>query len=465
MADYNSAYTGAQIDEAIGEVLTKAESWDNKASLVDGKVPEAQLPEIPTSLTDFGVTATATELNYCDGLTGNIQGQIDDLFTSVSDGKVGDVRITARTDLGANWVLCDGSAVDPFIYAAYADVAPAKPGSKFGVAAQISSGDLATTERKRIFKFLNNEYVVLSRTKIYRSDALNGEWEVISPQLGDLFDIAYGNGFYVVAVYQDLTERVYYSENLNGPWTIATFSAGLYGANSVIFANNKFMVSGDRNSSCYFSTAENPSDTWLVTVVEDYSTSGYQCTAGCLIATADYIVIGGSVNSGTATYWYSSDGIDWVRDRTVSSAGTFRCMVEYDGKIYAVAYKGTSTRGGLYRIDNVGSNTISSELLASVQSLGVYEDYLCVPKSQNISFYNSEIKLIAESDISEISSLFTGSGGVITGILEHDGNLLGAFGKGNNTDPLVIGILSPNLPNITFDGAYAYVKVKEGSNT
>ena len=77
MADYNSAYTGAQIDEAIGEVLTKAESWDNKASLVDGKVPEAQLPEIPDSLADFGVTATATELNYCDGVTSNIQAQFN----------------------------------------------------------------------------------------------------------------------------------------------------------------------------------------------------------------------------------------------------------------------------------------------------------------------------------------------------------------------------------------------------
>lgn len=54
-------------------------------------IPSSKLPTIPISkggtgattaseaLTNLGLTATATELNYCDGLTGNIQNQIDNL--------------------------------------------------------------------------------------------------------------------------------------------------------------------------------------------------------------------------------------------------------------------------------------------------------------------------------------------------------------------------------------------------
>ena len=33
--------------------------------------------KIPTSLSSFGLTATAAELNYCDGVTSNIQTQLN----------------------------------------------------------------------------------------------------------------------------------------------------------------------------------------------------------------------------------------------------------------------------------------------------------------------------------------------------------------------------------------------------
>lgn len=39
---------------------------------------------IPTTLEDFGVTATADEINYIDGVTKNIQGQFNSLSNSVA---------------------------------------------------------------------------------------------------------------------------------------------------------------------------------------------------------------------------------------------------------------------------------------------------------------------------------------------------------------------------------------------
>lgn len=68
---YNSAYTGAQIDAAIGAVRGKEDTWDNKADLVDGKVPLEQLPD----MSFFSVASTApvnTSLLWIDTSTGGV---------------------------------------------------------------------------------------------------------------------------------------------------------------------------------------------------------------------------------------------------------------------------------------------------------------------------------------------------------------------------------------------------------
>ena len=44
----------------------------------------ANLPTIPSSLSSFGVTATATELNYATGVTSNIQAQINAINTALA---------------------------------------------------------------------------------------------------------------------------------------------------------------------------------------------------------------------------------------------------------------------------------------------------------------------------------------------------------------------------------------------
>lgn len=43
MAEYNSAYTGAQIDGAVGAVIEKQEAWDNKVSAVAITIPKGRV--------------------------------------------------------------------------------------------------------------------------------------------------------------------------------------------------------------------------------------------------------------------------------------------------------------------------------------------------------------------------------------------------------------------------------------
>jgi hypothetical protein len=59
----------------------------NLSDLLDsgGDVKASALDNATTSLSDLGVTATATELNYVDGVTSNIQTQIDGITSDLVD--------------------------------------------------------------------------------------------------------------------------------------------------------------------------------------------------------------------------------------------------------------------------------------------------------------------------------------------------------------------------------------------
>jgi len=56
-------------------------------ALVDGLTPANNLSDLDsaaTAITNLGITATATELNYSDGVTSNVQTQLD---TKATTGK------------------------------------------------------------------------------------------------------------------------------------------------------------------------------------------------------------------------------------------------------------------------------------------------------------------------------------------------------------------------------------------
>lgn len=197
MADYNSAYTGAQIDAAIGAVREKESVWDGKAAgththaaadIVSGTLSSDRLPTVPitkggtgattaaaartnlgaaaashthtkSQITDFPASMTPTAhasthasggsdpvgadmIGVTDataaalGLSGDptVDDALNHLSTSVKDTyKVGDTLTTARTDLGDKWLLCNGSIVNE---EAYPELYSLLPG-----AIELSSGD------------------------------------------------------------------------------------------------------------------------------------------------------------------------------------------------------------------------------------------------------------------------------------------------------------------------------------
>ena len=60
----------------------------------------------PPSLTDLGLTATAAELNYVDGVTSNVQAQLDDLQPIITGG----ASTITTSNLTANRVLISNAS-------------------------------------------------------------------------------------------------------------------------------------------------------------------------------------------------------------------------------------------------------------------------------------------------------------------------------------------------------------------
>lgn len=67
------------------------------------------------TLSDLSITATAEELNYMDGVTSNVQTQLDAKLAAM----VGEIKMVAfgEGSIPAGWLICDGAEVNRTTYA------------------------------------------------------------------------------------------------------------------------------------------------------------------------------------------------------------------------------------------------------------------------------------------------------------------------------------------------------------
>lgn len=65
------------------------------------------------TLGDFGVTVSTAEINRLDGVTDNVQDQLDTKASSIT----GEVRTFALSSAPSGWLVCDGSEISRTTYA------------------------------------------------------------------------------------------------------------------------------------------------------------------------------------------------------------------------------------------------------------------------------------------------------------------------------------------------------------
>lgn len=81
-----SAFTGATSSAAGSAGLVPAPAIANRTQYLRGDGTWAAPPQGVSSLLDLGVTATATELNYMDGVTSNVQTQLNAKQAKITGG-------------------------------------------------------------------------------------------------------------------------------------------------------------------------------------------------------------------------------------------------------------------------------------------------------------------------------------------------------------------------------------------
>ena len=105
--DNNTTYTnmtGASASAAGTSGLVPAPKAGNQTMYLRGDGTWAAPPQGVSSLTDLGVTATATELNYMDGVTSNVQTQLNAKQATITGGAstIASTNLTASRALVSN---------------------------------------------------------------------------------------------------------------------------------------------------------------------------------------------------------------------------------------------------------------------------------------------------------------------------------------------------------------------------
>ena len=163
--------------------------------------------------------------------------------------RIGDIKTTARTDLGEKWLLCNGDAISkesyPDLYALL---------GLFGAWTANSQG---STHLYGI-TYGNGYWVTVGRsgTLYYKADTPVGAWAANNQASTNLRGVTYGNGYWV-AVGESGT-LLYKADTPVGAWTAnKQGSNNLYG---ITYGNGYWVAVGDYGTLLY--KADTPVGAW-----------------------------------------------------------------------------------------------------------------------------------------------------------------------------------------------------------
>lgn len=264
--------------------------------------------------------ATAAAL----GLAGD-DPTVDEALATLMPGWVGDIRITARADLGDNWLLCNGDQVSAAEYPELAGILSSRLKNKWFQAKDIWSG---------------NQY----RFRINCITYANGYW-VAGGLLYDSAGMSSSSSY----KYQG---AIAYATSPDGDWTIKPIFGGdgvnTIGIICITYANGYWVVGGGRQiGSNYYARINYTTDltgTWTGSDLW-YNTTSYN-QINCVTYANGYWVVGGCYMTSSKTYSRIA------YNTTISGTWTTKDLdSDTDGnpKIYCITYAdGNWVAGGLY---------------------------------------------------------------------------------------------------------------------
>ena len=409
--------------------------------------------------------------------------------------RIGDIKATVRTDLGNNWLLCNGEAVSA---ADYPELVNAMTGieNKELATKEFWSGD-SSKIKINCLKYANGYWVAggcyFSNTTFYAriayATSLNGPWAAkdIWSNYGNICEITcieYANGYWVVGGSKnDQTSQIAYSTSLNGTWTDYPFSNNLGKINCIAYDDGYWVAGGtyldqtSGNRYCgviYYTTSI--TGNWTKVIVFNDGGNGYPSKINCLIHANGYWVVGGVNRYGSNAYesiiaYATTPGGNWttLRVSTIPSSTDGITGIGYANGYWVVCGRISSDTGQIaYATSLNGPWTIRNLDFNDIKGIAYIngEWFLC---GQANIYYGT----IAHSTSPGGQWLYLNlwgnpaeyTGDSFVSCVEYADGLFafGGYLKRNSSHYAYMSYTTGNvvLPAISLDGAYTYIKAKE----
>lgn len=382
----------------------------------------------------------------------------------VMPGKVGDILVSARTDLGENWLLCNGEAVDGAEYPDLYGMLSLGLGKANGPMKN-SSNELQATQYQVVYG--NGYWVAMSvtwggvsikYTTTFTPDIYNWTGKSIANSSGTT-QIKFLNGLFVISggatSGSDFTAgRIYYASDPTGTWVTCSHNLAANSTypkvNSVWYENgiwyshfgNDTAGSGNSHGWAYL-VGDVPDGTWVKLGQGGYNGSPsykpYSIVYGKGVWVRSYY------NGSNIKLSYSTDGKTWG-DATTPRSYTSGGYVVYDGQkfvglaYYSNAYYVLESEDGITWGDHAVTGLTANAPVFYID--GVY------------MFGNSYTPDASASALSPI---------VLNGAqLPATINSQQVYGYDGNTVVVCPYYFEGRiLPSISIAGAYTYIKAKE----
>ena len=332
--------------------------------------------------------------------------------------QVGDVKVTRRTNLGNDWLLCNGEQFDDTVYPDLAAMY-----SKIQVLRRIKVG--VTNCR---VKYVNGYWVLFSRGSNQGTSVsfaytttpkVSSSWVTVTITTSNttncITDICYGNGYYLISGVSNTGTSTYptlwYSTTIDTGFSIKVFTPIYQNPTNswVSVANGRiFMISG-----AYIYSGTTPTTmTYAVQLKESFrgpstinnisrSTNVvFFNGAYRFIATVDYIYS----NFYSETYAYvSTDGVSWDNGTLIYSDSTQFYPGElftYSGYLYAIS--AAYSTYAILKSSSSGTSFSSIKTYAAVLSIFQGKEHCGIITKNEASSTAGAIKLALYNSMAEL---------------------------------------------------------------
>lgn len=206
-------------------------------------INEAGWLQIGTALNKANLFSDQTAAKYPDG-TETVDGALSKIPDMVA--KIGDLRTTVRTDLGDDWLLCNGDEVSqneyPQLYEKLMNV-------RFSNGWQTTSSVVPGAWKQVGSYWIRYEGSEAGGSKIYYADSPTKQGTAIDDEFYNFNDMAYNGTYYVILYggYNGYSAEIKYSTSIAGPYTYRSIQSG--GSSRVVYCRN--IICDDDNNFAF----------------------------------------------------------------------------------------------------------------------------------------------------------------------------------------------------------------------